>query len=327
MNGRVMRSGFALAITLLVVVGLPSIGAAQQGAADGTAPDAGSSAVSLLGVAQAQHGTLDGHRLVLDGVDPHAVWFSDRPTRAAGSYSMPELITAFFDGQKPPNAAIEFAGTGAKNDVVLVELSDPRYRAHTHRLTASVRVLPKDPSSDLATDSALRAFADRHDGTYPRRFDAVTVFIDGAPACQGLQCSVQQLAAGYDVSLRPAVQDALVNMLKLVNDPATDGKCSATQIRTFSAELDGIAAGIFAIAPQIKTLESQGANPDAALLKKAQGEYDQFGPELTTFLANLKSCVSGQLQAAVATSVSFGADPCARSGRAPRRRAEARSRS
>lgn len=68
----------------------------------------------------------DGYRLTLKEVTPRAAWFSDRPARAAGFYSIDELDDVFFDDGDPPNAALEVFAGWAAGDVVVVEVANPR---------------------------------------------------------------------------------------------------------------------------------------------------------------------------------------------------------
>jgi hypothetical protein len=137
----------------------------------------------VLAVVNAAGGTLresgDEYRLVLTGIEPRAVWFSDRPARAVGSLTIDELTRAFFAGDDDPNAALEvFEGSGT-GDVVVVELSNPRHRRGRSRLVLDARVLTQD---ELA-DSALRAHAERATSDVPARFGAAALYIDDATAC------------------------------------------------------------------------------------------------------------------------------------------------
>jgi hypothetical protein len=140
---------------------------------------------SQLAVLDANGGSVSGRTLTLTGVAPRAVWFSDRPERQAGTYRIPELLRTFFDDQAPPNAALEFAGRSARNDVAIVELSDPRWDAGAHRLRFTVQVLD-DAGNELDPDTGLGRFVARNDARIPGSFDDVTVFLDDAPGgCPG----------------------------------------------------------------------------------------------------------------------------------------------
>ncbi len=126
----------------------------------------------LLAVVNATGGTLreagDGHRLVLDGVAPRAVWFSDRPARGVGSLTMDELVESFFGSSASPNAALEvFDGPGA-GEIVVVELSNPRVRRGGDRLVVDARIL----RAGDGTEGASREV--------PPRFGAAALYLDDA---------------------------------------------------------------------------------------------------------------------------------------------------
>ena len=138
--------------------------------------------LSVLAVVDATGGRATKDTLTLTGVEPRATWFSDRPNREVGSYSITELVDVFFDDQSPPNAALEFAGAGERNDVAIVELSDPRYDKRAQRLRFTMSVL-EDLDAELGSGSGLDGHAARHDGRVPRSFEAVTLFVDSAQPC------------------------------------------------------------------------------------------------------------------------------------------------
>jgi hypothetical protein len=104
---------------LILFVGawcVPSPGLAEVRTGDpaaGPAPDPS----SVLAVVNSRHGTLRVHDgsglLTLTGVSPRPVWFSDRPQRAAGTYSVQEFTDVFFRDQQPPNAALAVFGSSA----------------------------------------------------------------------------------------------------------------------------------------------------------------------------------------------------------------------
>ncbi len=122
--------------------------------------------------------TSDGYRLTLRSVTPRAVWFSDRPLRDVGAYTIGEVVDVFFDDD-PPNAALEvFRGRGA-GDVVIVEVSNPRYRARRQRLVLDAQVLG---AADIRA-SSFRSYADRAQADVPARFGQAALFIDAATPC------------------------------------------------------------------------------------------------------------------------------------------------
>jgi hypothetical protein len=152
---------------------------AQDPPPTSTSAPASAAPLAELAVVDAAGGSATANTLTLTDVAPRAVWFSDRPARQAGTYPIPELLRLFFEGRTPPNAALEFAGAGARNDVAIVELSKPRYDESARRLRFAARVLD-DPAGSLAPSTALGAFVGRNDGRIPKRFDAVSVFLDSA---------------------------------------------------------------------------------------------------------------------------------------------------
>jgi hypothetical protein len=148
--------------------------------------------VEVLGVVRAERGSLerrdgDRYRLVLDDVAPHAVWFSDRPARLAGTLGIPSLTRSFFgDGASPPNAALEFEDADDDHDVLILEVSRPRYRPTDRRLVFDARII-----DDLTAveDGRLAGLADRADARVPRRFGALSMFLDYARTSIGADIS------------------------------------------------------------------------------------------------------------------------------------------
>ncbi|HEY8217259.1 MAG TPA: hypothetical protein VIH82_09000 [Acidimicrobiia bacterium] len=138
---------------------------------------------SFLAVVDAGNGRYDpgAGKLTLGTVHDRAVWFTDRPGRAAGQYSIAEMISFFFpDGSAPPNAALELAAKDKRGHVTIVEVANPAYDLKKDRLTFDAQVIP-DPASALhRTDSALVRFVKRHKGKIPRSFGASTLFVDSA---------------------------------------------------------------------------------------------------------------------------------------------------
>jgi hypothetical protein len=137
----------------------------------------------LLGLVTARGGTFretaDGHRLILTGVVPRATWFSDRPAREVGSFTIDEVTEVFFDGDDAPNAALEIVSGRGAGDVIVIEISNPRYQARRGRLTLDAQVLGED---DIAA-TALQHHAARSTGDVPARFGPAALYIDDASAC------------------------------------------------------------------------------------------------------------------------------------------------
>jgi hypothetical protein len=136
---------------------------------------------SVLAVLDAKKGTFDSAsgKVTLQKVGPRAVWFTDRPARQTGSYTVPQLLSVFFEGQPAPNAALEFEGNDESSDVAVVQASDPKYDAKKNQLTFTAKVIG-DPTTDLRSDTALVDFVRRHDGKIAKSFGATRIFIDSA---------------------------------------------------------------------------------------------------------------------------------------------------
>jgi len=167
----------ALLASTALLLGTSSSGvAATRSGTPGTEP------VEPLAVVNAGGGTFrmtsNGYRLTLESVTPRAVWFSDRPLRDVGAYTIAEITDVFFDDD-PPNAALEvFRGRGA-GDVVIVEASNPRYHAGRGRLVLGIQVLGEE---DIRA-SSFRSYADRAQMDVPARFGPAALFIDDATPC------------------------------------------------------------------------------------------------------------------------------------------------
>ncbi|HTR75008.1 MAG TPA: hypothetical protein VMH33_07075 [Solirubrobacterales bacterium] len=100
--------------------------------------------------------------------------FTDRPERVGGSVSLTRFVSSWHKnfGTDAPNAALEIAGAPQSRNVVLLELSAPRYDASRRLLTFTAK--PLKTSSDPAL-AALSRQADRgvHGG-----FGHASLFID-----------------------------------------------------------------------------------------------------------------------------------------------------
>lgn len=146
-----------------------------------------------LAIVNARSGTFtetpDGYRLKLDGVTPRAVWFSDRPGRATGTYSITELEQVFFADGDPPNAALEVFAGRAAGDVLIVEVSNPRYRAGSARLVLDARVL----SRDEIRAGGLAEHRERATSGVPARFGPAALFLDDSCSVNGGEVALTDL--------------------------------------------------------------------------------------------------------------------------------------
>jgi hypothetical protein len=166
-----LRGAIPIALSMVLLAGFtaPSVAGPDD-------PDA----EQVLAVVNTGGGTFretgHGYRLTLTEVAPRAVWFSDRPSRDAGSYAIDELEDVFFVDEDAPNAALEvFSGRGA-GEVVVVELASPRYEAKAGRLVLDARVLGRDE----VLSTALEGHAELATDDPPNRFGSAALFIDDA---------------------------------------------------------------------------------------------------------------------------------------------------
>ena len=87
--------------------------------------------ISALFVQSAHGSELDGDRLVLRGVSPSTIYFSDRPNRVVGHLDTAEFIGFWDEGEDsfavdPPNAVLAFTGEGETvPSEVVIEISEP----------------------------------------------------------------------------------------------------------------------------------------------------------------------------------------------------------
>ena len=126
-------------------------------------------------VQTARTGTLDpqgngSFLLTLDGLDPRAVFFADKPNRDSGIISTPLLIGSLFGGENPPNAALVIEGDETFG-VMPLELTNP--------------VLEDDSVTYTATllenfSSGLSHYKDAQAAQGPETFGEVALFLDGA---------------------------------------------------------------------------------------------------------------------------------------------------
>jgi hypothetical protein len=133
-------------------------------------------ATSLLFVQVAEGGRLLGdvdgdgwQHLVLDGVSPHVIYFSDRPQRLAGTTSLDRLMTEWDSGRDsfakmPPNAALAKAGSDA---IEIVEIRRPVRSGTT--LTYETRIL--ETSTAFTKRETMKSLA-------PGDIGRVVLFID-----------------------------------------------------------------------------------------------------------------------------------------------------
>lgn len=92
--------------------------------------------------------TQHGYTLTLNNVDPHILWFTDRPQRKAGAAKTQQFLAAWsqnFKGSNP-NAAIVHADVSAvlngKQQPMAFELANPQI--HHGEVTFTISILSND---------------------------------------------------------------------------------------------------------------------------------------------------------------------------------------
>lgn len=104
--------------------------------------------MDVLYVQNAKKVTLQDGKLVLSGVNPTTICFTDRPARLAGHMRTTEFLPLWSQGKDsflkdPPNATLSIFGGDKVSDVV-VEISNPVLAGNN--LTYDAKVLEGDPS-------------------------------------------------------------------------------------------------------------------------------------------------------------------------------------
>ena len=115
--------------------------------------------------------------LILKGVSPQTIAFSDRPERVVGQVPIQKFLDGLsFSRLNPPNAAIEILEGNEDGDVIVVELFDPIYNAANKILHYTVSIL-EEPNHSYAI------FNERHDKSLPEQFGPTALFIDDCADC------------------------------------------------------------------------------------------------------------------------------------------------
>ncbi len=174
-----------ISLVALLVAALAAFGAAAASAAQSTG--------GTLYVQQARGGELvkkgGSWRLVLHEPGTRTTTFSDRPQRVGGTMPLSRFVSSWKSsfGTVAPNAALEITGAPQSRNVVLLELSAPRYDASRHLL--SFRAKPLTTSSDPALANLARQ-ADRgvHGG-----FGHASLFIDSGDEGNVLRVEVDDM--------------------------------------------------------------------------------------------------------------------------------------
>lgn len=155
-------------------------------------------AASFMFVQTARKGMLipipgedQSYRLILKDVNPDTIYFSDRPERISGATANDKFIGGYnFDKSNPPNAAIVLSPQDSdKENILVVELTNPQYDQDLKTLSYTARVL------SASNNKNLKHWTSRMQSTVPQgAFSDISLFIDDCPDgpihCYGTyQCS------------------------------------------------------------------------------------------------------------------------------------------
>jgi hypothetical protein len=271
----------ALMVASVAVFVAPSAGAAPSGGSDAPTASAPPPNASVLGVIEAAKGRFDGRRLSLTKVQPNAVWFTDRPIRKAGTFDIDQLLEVLFTGDDPPNAALEFVTAPAERDVVIVELTRPRYDRTAGTLSFATTLVGADDVRARVRHPALRDFRSRADAKIPDHFGAVVAFVDAAAAsASGDDEAIVQALESRESTLDDDLQAAITNTeSQLQKDPSC--------LERVLVELDGWYDQVLDLDPQIQqvataTASNGGTIPpsDLDLVKTLDDTLAQLQQEL-----------------------------------------------
>jgi hypothetical protein len=162
------------------------------------------------------------YTLRLTGVDPHAVFFTDRPARDSGVIANRELLSLLYTPQAPPpNGALVVNDRGAEG-VAPLELSSPDYDPKSATMVYEAREL------DDLTRPHVAHFADQIDKTPPRSFGRASLFIDNftGATCAGSVINTTTADSVTIQSFSKGANDSWVTKPRAVGDtinPNDDG--------------------------------------------------------------------------------------------------------
>ena len=130
--------------------------------------------------------SLGNYTLTLNEVVPYTMFFADRPGRDAGFAPMDKFLKGFnFGINNPPNAAIILPDENDSSDMVVVELTNPKYNNISRTLTYNARQLKEYSfKSGWFQDQLSKV-----DALIPERFGRVILVIDDCECVSvGSQC-------------------------------------------------------------------------------------------------------------------------------------------
>jgi len=154
--------------------------------------------VSLLFVQMATSGSFtetdDGYSLVLEGINPLTVYFTDRPNRIAGHMSTEELVNKWPSGndsfeKDPPNAVMAIVEPDGTQNAITIALTNPVYDLETMTLQYTAYIIKDEVDA-----------AEQVDVSFPEEFGDVALFIDD----QALTCPLADGGASGRVPSSPS---------------------------------------------------------------------------------------------------------------------------
>lgn len=117
-------------------------------------------------------------QLVMDGIDPHTITFSDRPERLTDVMDTATYVDQWDEmfADSAPNAVLVEHRPDGETDSLVVVLSRPMLDTTSRTLTYDIEVL----ADEMHPESVRGLTGDVHDEA-PTEFRAATLFIDGEP--------------------------------------------------------------------------------------------------------------------------------------------------
>ena len=136
-------------ISLVVSIALIGCGQTQHDSGGQPAETADPNQAELLFVQEAQGIAFDGDMLTMKGVKPSILFFTDRPERVAGYWTLDEFMNEVSTGpdsfaKDPPNATLVSLEGDAFVDVVLELAERPRHE-NGDFIYPSVRIIGGEP--------------------------------------------------------------------------------------------------------------------------------------------------------------------------------------
>lgn len=144
--------------------------------------------------------------LVMENVDPHAIWFTDRPDRESGAITTQMLADEWGDDgtfrADPPNAALVLHEplnvNGETTDTLVVEVNDADYDASAQTFRADLTIMEDEDLENV--EGNLSAHAGRHDAAWPTEAGAVSLFIDSITLCSTPSTCSKNATNNYTVN-------------------------------------------------------------------------------------------------------------------------------